>query len=537
MAQPWAGFKTPTKEEWEEGASIPWPVAGIKGALWSMDLGNDAQWNNVAAQDQAQFEGRPLPLESESEECFDLPVELWTACQKYLYNEAMDCFFEYFQRTFGEELASPEWRRKNLLYRGWYGYTEHDMCDRRWGERHSIEMDRWVKLYNFLRHKTTMDDDSSWSILSACCEFRHDAIHRREADVKRIFFVSFLPELLGDAERARNFQRLIPILYQDEDIEPGEKAAVMKMLFPCPIIAPPQTPHELFSKIQDILEDSCFRNARQRGNSRFNCEDDMHPAAIELQEWEHDWWHLFYRTISDDELATIDETSGIDGKIRELNQLRSAALVSARRVRNMVAHRNSERGSDVLWFIVMAMLYANLLGDFPAALEIEILGECFITQRLREEVIARLWIDGADDHSRRRRAISSLPEAQIVKSSLLASFMSDSRLRREQAQSVSSPAMTGNTDPQSNGDAQLTVITWSKKPRRSPPKLNMLLKYVFSNDVLQTMWYEQFDTRISASDVAIHLFVLDKSTHPELRKYEFDLERWRSEHMSKVESD
>ena len=195
-----------------------------------------------------------------------------------------------------------------------------------------------------------------------------------------------------------------------------------KLLFPDPVA--PKTSYELLARIQDILEESCFYKARRRGRSNTSCESATCPDYFELQNWEAEWQHLYYKDFTDEELTEIEESRGVDGRVGELKRLRIGVLGQARDLRNVVAHRNPVEDCDVPKYAVRAMLYAILLDDRLRALEVEIVAEAFITRGSRRDVITRLLKNSANDYSSRRKAVLALPEVKDVKASLRTPFIS-----------------------------------------------------------------------------------------------------------------
>ena len=525
MAKPREGFKCPTTEEWEEGAVLRLPVETPLEPL-SDDITEeetrDPQWYGI---DVEQSEDAGWPEPADEPECFDLPIRIWTACQKYMYNEVMDCFFEYFQREFGgENLESEKWKRmaESDYVRQPDGRIAY-IPARPWNNRHAIEMDDWVRLYENLCHRKTEHDHWDYKILSACKQFRHDAVHRHEASVERIFFVLKLPELLRDRERAHNFLRLVPVLCHNETIEGEEKRRMNELLHSDPIA--PDTGYGLLARIQDILEESCFYNAIRRGKCATTGEDRTCPEYFELQNWETQWQHLDYRDETHEELAALDESSGIDGKIENLKQLRIIALRTARDLRNKVAHRSPVEDWEIPYYTATAMLYAMLLGDRSRALKIEILAETFASKSTCNEVVTRLLKDSGDDYSSRRRAILALTGAKNLRASSSAS--STSKAGNLVGTEILSSVVEAN---QTLLKVRKRTVIFSEKSRSSYPKLNLLLKYIFSNNIITSaMITEPYKGSLFRSNLAIQIFIFDKSTHPILKTYRFPEKTWLSQ--------
>lgn len=169
------------------------------------------------------------------------------------------------------------------------------------------------------------------------------------------------------------------------------------------------------------------------------------------------------------------------------------------------------------------MLYAISLDDRLRALEIEILAEAFITRGSRRDVITRLLKDSANDYSSRRKAILVLLEVKDVKASLRTPFIS----RGASTVQTETSSSAADINQEMLQDVAKCTINFSGESRPSHPKLNLFLKDVFSNSkVASAIFDEPYKASFLTDNLAIDIFVLDRSTHPALRKYRFSKESW-----------
>lgn len=292
-------------------------------------------------------------------------------------------------------------------------------------------------------------------------------------------------------------------------------------MYPDPVA--PKISYELLARIQDILEESCFYNARRRGKSNTSCESGTCPEYFELQNWEADWQHLYYNDFTDEELTEIEESRGVDGRNGELKRLRIGVLDKLE-----ICATSSHIGT--LWRTVTCQntrlqlcctLYFWTIAC--GALEVEVLGEAFITRGSRRDVITRLLKDSANDYSSRRKAILALPEVKNVKASLRTPFISRGA-STVQTETSSSAADSNQAMLQ---DVAKCTINFSGESRPSHPKLNLFFKVIFPNSkVASVIFDEPYKASFLTDNLVIDIFVLDRSKLPALRKYRFSKESW-----------
>ena len=173
--------------------------------------------------------------------------------------------------------------------------------------------------------------------------------------------------MLKDVERANKIQSM----FEHWVFKETRKETVKALLAPRPI----NCNHQLLGRFQNMLEQSLF-NFAQRLDPEYPSRMGWQVAEqVEIQNWNFTWKRL----CADKRLDFYPKPDLLYKTIGDL-----------RYMRNIAAHRSIASDYFVMSYLKESMMLATLVDDRFQALEIEILGEQWLTSSSRSDVLFRL---------------------------------------------------------------------------------------------------------------------------------------------------
>ena len=278
---------------------------------------------------------------------------------------------EYAQKVnLQEKHRSRTWRSINIK-----GNRACD--DLHWFRLDKLELNEWAELLRSLRWcwlpggEEPENWDEPWAFhrtISALEQFRHDTIHRRKQRARDVLDVMRLPGYLKDDSRAQEIQKV----YDLWRVEVTREEAMNILRRPRAM----NQGHRLLSKVQNLLEVSLFGYAqRVYGGSRarrcWECAE-----KVELQNWEST--HIL-----------TENTHFADFYPEPSTNLYRSIFASLRTLRNAASHRSEVSRWKMMKLLKSSIMITMLMDDQVQALEIEVLGEQWLTKRSRVEVLSR----------------------------------------------------------------------------------------------------------------------------------------------------
>ena len=289
--------------------------------------------------------------------------------------------FRYAQENLTAQLGDLEWKKKNLML-GYGDFPDDKLVYRDWLGEDQMELQGWIQMLILFSNETEKSKDAG--IFNCAVHLRNATVHRGncheggELTFQRLKLALQLPNRLGDARSTLEADNAFRYIVEDPTLDETTKASVKQTIYATP---PCTTRYRLLSRIQTLLEDSCFRFAKRKVPEALTTKGWEMAEQVELPEWTD-----FYRTHW---LQHDDSANGIFPSM-DSSSLLSLLHTARRDIRNVVAHRLPISDERVVQEIQTAIRICILQSDWQQAIEIEVLAEIYYTASSRAQVLTRL---------------------------------------------------------------------------------------------------------------------------------------------------
>lgn len=290
----------------------------------------------------------------------------------------------YARENLSEFLGNPEWKKLNLLFPS-KEYADDRLAHRDWLAEDEIELESWMQMF-----ACCVRMPKSKRIFESVMDLRNAAVHRgdrEELGFTELSYAMAFPALLGDKKAESDITNAFRFVMDDPTLDQATKAAVEEAMFtpqPC------TTHYQVLSRIQTLLEQTCFTTAARTIPHVLSANGWAIPEQVELQSWQT----AFQRAaVQHAEPASDVFPPGILHP-RSLGDLLWRARFG---IRIVAAHRLPLSTDGLVAQVHAAIAICVLQDDWHRALEIEVLAEMYVTKRSRAQVLERLgsvWRSG-----------------------------------------------------------------------------------------------------------------------------------------------
>ena len=407
------GWDNPTNEEWnlstEQHTSTGWnstfqPLPEEVDVIRKSDS-RDSGYASFGDTPSKQLrKASPIPDDINAIKWLQLPFTtkhyfltyvqriLEATCLRYARENLRGCLTDLEWKKLHLLFPSPEYPPDRLVYRDWLGEDEIELCF-------------WLITF---AQRVRMPKNQR--IFESTHDLRNATVHRgdrEELDFEALSYAMKFPALLGDAKGKSDITNAFRYTMEDPTLDDETKTRVEDAMFtpqPC------TTHHQVLARIQSMLEETCFDNAARKIPHVLTKNAWYTPEQIEFQNW-HD-------TFRDAGIQNDDSAADIWPGINPsclLDLLWSARI----HIRITVAHHLPLSDEYLIEQVHRAINIAILQGDWPQALEVEVLAEMYFANRSRAQVLERLeavYRDGriGSPYERRRRvAIAEFLEEEM----------------------------------------------------------------------------------------------------------------------------
>ena len=289
-------------------------------------------------------------------------------------------------------LSDPAWKSLHLKSTS-REYQDDRLVGRDWLTEDEIELESWMQM--LARHaKCDLPPQRKKRVFESVIGLRNAATHRNDRGdfgFEDLALAMQLPRALGDEARQADVDDAWRFAMADPTLDEETKERVREDMF-----GPGQyrTRCAVLSRIQTLLEESCFRAAAARIPAVLEKKGWTMPEQVELP-----FWFDVFRTYccdpedmksddsshqSDDSTTTTTTTTtniGASNGIRQLSQLLELLGGARIHIRIPVAHRLPLSDESLRKQVKRASAICELLGHPEQVLEIERVEEEFFESR------------------------------------------------------------------------------------------------------------------------------------------------------------
>ena len=278
---------------------------------------------------------------------------------------------EWAMQKHGNDLADHGW--KALKFSNIYDLEDDkDKVSIQYHEPGQAALEHWTF---FLKKMTSIPCE----ILKDVDMLRHVAVHRRhyELSIEDLENALKLPRLLDRQDSNKAIQRAYEVIKFPTVASAKQKEEIAQVIdvYNQPII----TQNDLLSRIQYLLEISCFKYATQLDLPIHELGWTI-PEEVELQQWEEYFQDMRVQQAQN----SLSEHPAGEGGLSSF----AVVLSSMRALRNRTVHRGHNVGESAVpnaleADVKLAMKFAIMIGDPDQAKEIEKLAQTWYAENSR----------------------------------------------------------------------------------------------------------------------------------------------------------
>ena len=225
-------------------------------------------------------------------------------------------------------------------------------------------------------YSATAKDLEREEILEGAEQIRHAAVHQHDIEIKHLWNAMLLSEILGDMERDGEIVRVFDLVCAASTQQVSQNTVdALDNAFETARECTNQT--QLFTGFETRMEKRLFFYTQQCHPNILRSRGWQVPEQGEMPRWEE--------IFRENHPAIQNEFPD------DRDRLLVTCLGKARKLRNVVAHREIyDNNGAVLGHVHNSIRTLMVLGDYVAAIEVEIAAERWFTGGTRKEVFRSL---------------------------------------------------------------------------------------------------------------------------------------------------